>query len=30
MKTVPIIYFSDVLCVWAYIAHLRVEAVKTA
>jgi predicted DsbA family dithiol-disulfide isomerase len=23
VKTVPIIYFSDVLCVWAYIAQLR-------
>jgi predicted DsbA family dithiol-disulfide isomerase len=30
MKTVPIVYFSDVLCVWAYIAHLRVTAVKAA
>ena len=28
MKTVPITYFSDVLCVWAYIAQLRVEAIK--
>ncbi|MGZ3273053.1 MAG: DsbA family oxidoreductase [Caulobacteraceae bacterium] len=25
MKTVPIIYFSDVLCVWAYIAQLRLD-----
>ncbi|MBN4914097.1 hypothetical protein IDG46_30195, partial [Staphylococcus sp. EG-SA-13] len=30
MTTVPIIYFSDVLCVWAYIAQLRVDAVKKA
>ena len=29
MKTVRITYFSDVLCVWAYIAQLRVDAVKT-
>ena len=28
MKTVPIIYFSDVLCVWAYIAQLRVDSLK--
>ncbi len=27
-KTVPIIYFSDVLCVWAHLAQLRVDAVK--
>jgi len=27
---VPIVYFSDVLCVWAYIAELRVGAVKQA
>lgn len=30
MKTVPITYFSDMLCVWAYIAQLRVNALKTA
>lgn len=30
MSTVPILYFSDVLCVWAYIAQLRVDAVKAA
>jgi len=30
MKTIPIIYFSDVLCIWAYIAELRVTAVKAA
>ncbi|MFI4976303.1 MAG: DsbA family protein [Caulobacterales bacterium] len=29
-KSVPIVYFSDVLCVWAYIAQLRVDAVKRA
>jgi predicted DsbA family dithiol-disulfide isomerase len=28
MPTVPITYFSDVLCVWAYIAQLRVDAIK--
>lgn len=27
-QTVPIRYFSDVLCIWAYIAQLRVNAVK--
>lgn len=27
MQTVPITYFSDVLCVWAYLAQLRVTAV---
>lgn len=27
MKTVPITYFSDVLCIWAYIAQLRVNAI---
>lgn len=27
---VPILYFSDVLCVWAYIAELRLEAVRQA
>lgn len=30
MQTVPIIYFSDVLCIWAYIAQLRVDAIKAA
>jgi predicted DsbA family dithiol-disulfide isomerase len=30
LKTVPIIYFSDMLCIWAYIAQLRVNAVKAA
>ena len=29
MKTVPIVYFSDILCVWAYLAQLRVDAVKS-
>ena len=28
MNPVPIVYFSDVLCIWAHIAELRVEAVK--
>lgn len=30
MAAVPIIYFSDVLCVWAYVAQLRVDEVKTS
>lgn len=30
MAPVPIVYFSDVLCVWAYLAELRVEAVRKA
>lgn len=30
MKTVSITYFSDVLCVWAYIAQLRVDAIQSA
>ena len=25
MKTVPILYFSDILCVWAYIAQPRLD-----
>jgi predicted DsbA family dithiol-disulfide isomerase len=28
MKTVPILYFSDVLCVWAYIAEHRLDEVE--
>ncbi len=28
VTVVPIAYYSDVLCVWAYIAQLRVDAVK--
>lgn len=30
MKSVSITYFSDVLCVWAYIAQLRIDAIKAA
>lgn len=30
MTPVPIVYFSDVLCVWAYIAQLRIDAVRSA
>jgi predicted DsbA family dithiol-disulfide isomerase len=30
MTPVPIIYFSDVLCIWAYIAERRVKALKDA
>jgi predicted DsbA family dithiol-disulfide isomerase len=29
MKSVPIIHFSDVLCVWAYIGQLRMDEVHT-
>ena len=28
MSEVEITYFSDVLCVWAYVAQARIEAVK--
>jgi predicted DsbA family dithiol-disulfide isomerase len=28
MKTVPILYFSDILCVWAHIAQLRVDELR--
>jgi len=27
---VPIVYFSDLLCVWAYVAQLRIDAVRRA
>lgn len=30
MKTVPVTFFSDLLCLWAYIAELRVDAVRGA
>jgi predicted DsbA family dithiol-disulfide isomerase len=30
MKTVRITYFSDVLCIWAYLAQLRIDAVRDA
>lgn len=30
MKTVPIIYFSDLLCVWAYFAQPRIDLVKNS
>jgi len=30
MKPIRIFYFSDVLCVWAYIAQIRLEELKTA
>lgn len=29
MDPVPITYFSDVLCVWAYVAQARVDELKT-
>lgn len=28
MHVVPITYFSDVLCVWAYVAQLRIDAIQ--
>ena len=28
MSEIEITYFSDVLCVWAYVAQARIEAVK--
>lgn len=30
MTCIPIVYFSDVLCIWAYIAELRLAAVREA
>jgi len=30
VTSVPIVYFSDVLCIWAYIAELRLAAVRQA
>jgi len=30
MKPIRIFYFSDVLCIWAYIAQIRLEELKTA
>lgn len=30
MKTVPITSFSDMLCIWAYVAQLRVNELKAA
>lgn len=28
MRTVPIVYYSDVLCVWAYVAQVRIDAIR--
>ena len=28
MSVVKVSYFSDVLCIWAYIAQARIDAVK--
>lgn len=28
MKPIPIIYYSDILCVWAYFSQLRIDAVQ--
>ena len=28
MKPIPVVYYSDVLCVWAYFAQLRVDAIQ--
>ncbi len=30
MTAVPIVYFSDVLCIWAYFSEMRVRALKEA
>ncbi|NUN66559.1 disulfide bond formation protein DsbA [Pseudanabaena biceps] len=30
MKPIRIFYFSDILCIWAYIAQVRLEELKTA
>ena len=30
MTIVPITYFSDMLCIWAYVAQYRVNAIKAA
>ena len=30
MKSIRIFYFSDVLCIWAYIAQIRLEELKIA
>jgi len=29
MEPIRIIYFSDILCVWAYIAQIRLDELKT-
>jgi predicted DsbA family dithiol-disulfide isomerase len=29
MEPIRIFYFSDVLCIWAYIAHIRLDELKT-
>ncbi len=29
MKPIRIFYFSDVLCIWAYIAQIRLNELKT-
>ena len=28
MSAIEITYFSDVLCIWAYVAQARIDAVK--
>jgi len=30
LKTVPITYFSDMLCIWAYVAQVRVNELQAA
>lgn len=30
MQIIPIVYFSDVLCIWAHIAQLRIDAIRSA
>lgn len=29
MQPIRILYFSDILCIWAYIAHIRMDELKT-
>jgi hypothetical protein len=29
MESIRIIYFSDILCIWAYIAQIRLDELKT-
>ena len=28
MRSVDVTYFSDILCIWAYISQARINAVK--
>ena len=29
MEPIRIFYFSDILCIWAYIAQIRLDELKT-